>query len=676
MTVSRAAAVVLVCVVLLGCDETPTEFSDRLSPNLELRVPLPAGIDSTDSWVSMDVTVQHTTSADLSGLNDPVTDQPLGMVQFTPSVTSVHFQAGFDAADVLRTFTSVSESPDTSHQGDLVVDRVESVGPEVTVYLRDGSMLSRQLPNDEPIANPLGTIATSPPASLTDGMFASEPSGTAPPAALVLEDTLAADWTVPFRGLITPSSAPPTLGFGASSAFSSIAVEASSQGRIKRVRAYRRQQGRLVLQEMRIEHRERIDDKPSIVTVRYDNVRWHTNAEEESRRRNNPVATAATLVHSGSSTDVPSDVDCPMLMCADRGEIDPNQGGTSTSDWSYGANCSFRGTMGVGANIIFQHGLSSDACTWSRMDDWVNRDFLTGFKVKESLMANERLATQTAELIRRLDSYRNGRGGFVFVGHSQGGLISRHVAHARPDLVNGVLTITTPHRGAYISNNARIAVAAMMRDAARRLYGGCEDPNADLGCWFADLLLDFVAYELTDYAASSAIPATIDLKTTSEYIETINHHYETFPRAGIQSYASRRWIVYRLAGDLQAPPDHPTMGGRRYAQAAEVANVSLLICMLVSASSGNESEANKCTYIRHHLHRVNDIWNSLSAPNGMTTDGAVHGPSQVYPTIGNASEAQFPIRGGDSHLGATRSDRTYPQVKLALRTRFDVQAKQ
>ncbi len=62
------------------------------------------------------------------------------------------------------------------------------------------------------------------------------------------------------------------------------------------------------------------------------------------------------------------------------------------------------------------------------------------------------------------------------IGHSQGGLDARYVAHERPDLVASVTTIATPHRGTPISNFTgglfHIPFSGAIFDGLTQLLGG------------------------------------------------------------------------------------------------------------------------------------------------------------------------------------------------------------
>lgn len=65
-------------------------------------------------------------------------------------------------------------------------------------------------------------------------------------------------------------------------------------------------------------------------------------------------------------------------------------------------------------------------------------------------------ARRGERLIEQLDAIRAASGGniqkFNLIGHSQGGITSRYVMNARPDLVASVTTLHTPHKGSQLAD--------------------------------------------------------------------------------------------------------------------------------------------------------------------------------------------------------------------------------
>lgn len=92
--------------------------------------------------------------------------------------------------------------------------------------------------------------------------------------------------------------------------------------------------------------------------------------------------------------------------------------------------------------VVLQHGFMSDAGTWDTFAPWLERNayvqtsrFTTGSKSLFSRQAN-RLRASVAHLPDTT----------IYIGHSNGGVIVRHLSHMRR--MKGYMTIGTPQRGA------------------------------------------------------------------------------------------------------------------------------------------------------------------------------------------------------------------------------------
>jgi hypothetical protein len=56
------------------------------------------------------------------------------------------------------------------------------------------------------------------------------------------------------------------------------------------------------------------------------------------------------------------------------------------------------------------------------------------------------------------------------------------------------------------------------------------------------------------------------------------------------------------------------------------------------------------------------LWNHYTAPGSLSSDGFIHGPGQVYP----GAQQNRLIRNGDSHVGTTRSDLVWGELREVL----------
>jgi triacylglycerol lipase len=138
--------------------------------------------------------------------------------------------------------------------------------------------------------------------------------------------------------------------------------------------------------------------------------------------------------------------------------------GPSTGAWSDGSGAGGTGGEGPGGApypIVLAHGFFG-------FEDFAGAGFLTYFYgVKDDLAAHGETMVYTPAVDPFNDStYRGaqledaieqilaetGKNKVVIIGHSQGGLDARVVAHDRPDLVAAVVTVATPHQGAKVAD--------------------------------------------------------------------------------------------------------------------------------------------------------------------------------------------------------------------------------
>jgi pimeloyl-ACP methyl ester carboxylesterase len=113
---------------------------------------------------------------------------------------------------------------------------------------------------------------------------------------------------------------------------------------------------------------------------------------------------------------------------------------------------------GGGPKIILQHGFSSSACTWKYFTPALSQ-YASGGRVIGNTSALIRYEDQANQL---LDQIPNGTNGWIFVGHSNGGIISRYLAQTRPaGFAKAVITINSPHQGAPVVTGAAQALSSL-----------------------------------------------------------------------------------------------------------------------------------------------------------------------------------------------------------------------
>lgn len=162
--------------------------------------------------------------------------------------------------------------------------------------------------------------------------------------------------------------------------------------------------------------------------------------------------------------------------------------------------------------IVLAHGFFG-------FDDFAGAHFLTYFYgVKAHLAAQgeplvftpivdpfsssaERGAQLTAQIEDILAT--TGKSKVVIVGHSQGGLDARVVAHEHPELVAGVVTIATPHEGTPVSDAVLLAapgpISKAIVDGLGKLVGGVINPMTGQNDSLVAALRQFSSAEIPQF---------------------------------------------------------------------------------------------------------------------------------------------------------------------------------
>lgn len=660
-------ALLCACAIALlaGCQDGPPTSSTRL------RLPgsgFPAGnqqpvdqeIDQSDTWVTYDATRDQTTYlSSQEPIVDSGTGQPLNEVTLTTPTQTVHTEAGYDAYGTIRV-NEYRQDPGLDPYETPVDDahRLQVVGHQVTGYTRDGEVVvaadagSSEVPLEE-----LGSL---------DG---------AQVTAGVIVDRHDIERVTASQSLNGPR-------LSASESGGSDRVERLPNGRVRittdlpaaadaaagrTMRTYALRGEKYVLEQVDVET-DAASDKGKMrgrSSMVLRNVVWHENkqkdAERRVRREQAKMAPAAPQAPSRyTELCAPDDTTC-------GGEPPPDDGGSTGPAGSIvGDGC---GTVGSNTrNLLFQHGIYSGGRTWERMMYWMRADFYLGCTPMPDLDDRARIRDQAADLTGKIEA--TGHAGYILIGHSQGGLVSRHVGRYHPELVSGVVTIGTPHLGAPImQTETTSAIAGMLGMSVLATYG-CIDGGSPIGCkrpaFFAAFGIPLVGKIIGDVTS----PVRLDLRPGSNLQATLNGSMEPFPRVGIQHFAKKLFVEYRLYGDYWDNPEGPG-GGRTWAKKAEGAFYTNTACGVVGFLIGATGMAGKCATRATGMLGTTGLWNIMTARLGKT-DGIVPGSSQIYP---NATQ-NYQIPKGDSHVGETKSDLTRRELRKALREYMDVTARQ
>jgi pimeloyl-ACP methyl ester carboxylesterase len=385
--------------------------------------------------------------------------------------------------------------------------------------------------------------------------------------------------------------------------------------------------------------------------MRLRRVRWHENKDKDRARRSE----RSRVLANAAANPTPRRIEQPGDHCVVGDPCDDTGGGTNPGG-GVGSADPCTSTNAAERTVVYQHGFRSQASVWGTLPSRVNQDFYIGCHRQTELPSISRLATQAdllADSIRALN-----RGSVLLIGHSAGGLVSRYVAQHSPTLVNGVVTIGTPHQGAKVVNTSRVVMAGVLAIPVSLASRGCTSMRG-FRCGAAGYMAGTIPFLVT-YGLDAAVPAFVDLQTGSSFVQQLNSTPETFPRAGIQSSPSRIWIEWRLAGDaLSSGPD----GGRQPAKAAYVALGVTSVCSALGSILGFNVEAARCAQTAAGMIVLDLAWNAMASGFGKS-DGIVTFASQQYPN----AQRNVPIHSGPpSHLGETRSEGTRQALRVVLK---------
>lgn len=455
--------------------------------------------------------------------------------------------------------------------------------------------------------------------------------------------------------------------------------------------------------------------------MRFTHVRWHRNAARDAARRAArptgewiPLAgtgaapgsgTGATeaapgLVYSRASgpsaTGAPSDLRASsgtphfMVACDNSctgGAVPPAPAPIGTNPACAPEVQAHINTSGATVNLLFQHGFISDATTWCDGSAYLRTRFVVGNEVRHSLGAGDYYESQAAQLEQRLgqDVQAGYAGPYVFVGHSNGGLVSRFAAQdlgGNPSLVRGVVTVSSPHAGAPLTNLpkatlvALVAVPAVSKLSCLVVHTFlCNQDNFAIAEGGISLLTALEFFE------TAQKPVLTEMTPHNSFHGFINSRGDPVLHAAVVNQAWERWTMWRLIGDRkycgqgQLGPIAPNCGdlGRNYVNATDKAYHRYIKCAVVGGIlgfvlPGGHAVAAACGLNAAGMRGVDWVYHRVSVGSDQG-DGIVPVNSQKYPD----GSIPYTAYDSDSHIAETHSqNRTGPQIANALRLRIGV----
>lgn len=629
-------AMVTCVAVVIGCrDDSAPTAAGAAAPSTALAV-IESGdltdplIDPTDSHlVTTSVTRTSTIIESADPFVDPLTGHEVTRLELPEVIDSTRFEAGYDVEGTIR----LTESHAGNDSGGPAA-RVRIVGNVATFYDKSGAVVhdtSGPILMDA-IGSTDNVIVTDEAVFRTD-----EPPPVASRAAA--------------KGEISgdPSSAREEKR--GDKLYRSWSLDDPASGvRGERTRNYRRSDDRWVLTEER-EQRIQSVGRISYTTVQtsvYPVVKWKNDEAKDARRREKasqrPVIEAPLAVVSETPIAT-APVTC--LLCASQGDGD-------------GSGLSGSVTSGTGLNVVFQHGGFADASAWYRMDPWISARYPIARKVKPSLNWRAGIETQAGSL--KDEMLTSGGSGYLMIGHSNGGLISRRVGQmdlqTGGPLVNGVIAVASPHLGLPLARNSRAVVSSQLSNylntVLAQIGGSCWRKEFAWLCpTLNDALLTLVP-RIVNFAFDATVPMSSDVKPGSVFLTQLNARNEAFLKYSVEVESQGAWKFIRMMGDWRCEPED-RCSGHHLQNAMESIYDVLRVCgsnEIVRIMKAGLAE--KCHSVRWSLSALNLTYERLTSPND-GSDGLVPAKSQRYP--GALEQDRTLMRNArESHVGELKSN--------------------
>jgi pimeloyl-ACP methyl ester carboxylesterase len=503
-------------------------------------------IDQGDTWFAIDIISETSAAIPLSTpLPDRRTGRSVNTLEFRPRPEPVHVEAGYGADDQLRLTIYREEGT------------IRSVGNHVVSTNAAGEQVSSTTPGD--IFGQMGLpLASMENTSIAGGLFV---------------DTAAFE-----RALRATDPGDPGLVRGRADrrggrirvhrpdddrlhvTVEGGATQANTEIPGTMVRRYRKharpgkdgkREAWWVLEE--VEHTAEMQQNAGTrrrhTITRIRQARWNQNREQEARRFAAIKARRRSQLRSNAAA-APVAAPAPLASLAPAGPT-PSTASLTTNESEFpcgpGGPEHFAATGSSGRNVVFQHGICSDAGTWNGMRPRVSDRFYVATEQAYSVNDAAPLWYQALELEGKLRA--SGTRDNVVVGHSQGGLVARRTAQMESGLVSGVVSISSPHTGAMIADFTPKEATGALVDAVARLGGYCLLP----GCGTIGHVANELPYRYFSPPNDGDMPARLDNQRGSPFLDSLNSRYEPFRRAGIENDAGPRFSWARLIGDAGSP---------------------------------------------------------------------------------------------------------------------------
>jgi pimeloyl-ACP methyl ester carboxylesterase len=650
------------CAVCLGCSVTFAQTS--LSQN--------SGINSSDTWVTLDITLSGSGSATFSSpIYIPSLQASLNTVPTALASRSMHIEAGYDSSGgIVMNIWPKGAAVNPMNTDVNAFGVIRYAAGQLTVFDQNGNPLPvTPIGSGAPLSWPLTLLGSNPGPSVIGGLVVPniQTHATAMAATLSIAGS-------------SPQTATLQMPFSHGGGSQWTYVQSGANWVAQQV----------VLTPA-------LSNASANLTIQFSNLSWSDNINNDSIR-----------AASGSTGQTPPSQVSTSPAALTSFQLDPvtSSGGPIIAPTNCNTNVYSQGGV---QNVVFMHGIFSDSCTWTRMASWLNEDFRFSTEIIPSLATSNGIASQGAGLASAISN--QGGSQYILVGHSQGGLASRYAAQyfnfeGQGNTIAGVVTVDTPHKGANSAQALQTLTTVGFDALAIYLWDaiGCGSDFDNAGCYLAALLYTTAQID-SNFAWSQMNQSIVDLAPNSTFLNNLNSVPENFPKAAVigytdQHFAIARWLTNMVSSKVCPGPGAPccnpedTVCGERkivtdlnYFEDGLVAGIAFLAFEINTWCEYNNNDYNGCVVPQWMIDALNymvdiivwmeivdGIWDGVvDFPGDGTSDALVQGPSQSYPSVSPAPVAsQYVIPHSDCHSGALRSDKDRPELDAILANQFRV----
>lgn len=441
-------------------------------------------------------------------------------------------------------------------------------------------------------------------------------------------------------------------------------------------RIYHRRNGKYVLQEMSLEGTDTVEgvQVERQVRMQFANVTWSRGFSVEAASASTMAAAASPWGPDANLTPAPC--------------TDPDVCGTPGNPSGGASDCAPPPLTAGGANVVYVHGINADGDAWGSP---TSNSAVRGSNRCDLRIANDLAPSLTAGGIKglgrhsdqaielRSDVMASGLNDLIFVGHSQGGLISRRAAQSLQGTdggtpvrtIRGVVTTGTPHLGARLANQASLLG---LPGRVVRIFTGGYACRVTSQCPSILQAVSALEESLPDAVLSSH--AMLDLRPSSSAITAVNAPPERFRRFAIQNaLTAHGFLFFQVAGDV--------VPGNRGRAVREVATAVAVVALATAVVAGIVSifapwaavTAARAATVFAAIVGTNLMWASLTYGNNRSSDGVVENPSQAYPpySLGTFAPVSRQSLDPSSHTAQIDSRRSAEDIQRTLTQELNVQ---